>query len=350
MDKRDPTVIDLTYDPHTNQFVDPISEAIIKTATPPSLGKEVVTSDGSAEPPKRRRVTAQQVKLGLYCSGKAVRVVAALTVASFIIYSIVRLMMLVITAAIVLGHWFIEAAPVFGAAVICAILGYGAWRLADHVGRPSLDTDRIEIRRPDRRDEDDTQEVRSSSPFEEVVKPVVPKPTKKAQRPVPNNTPTPTKKAQVKTPQPAPKNAPTPTEKAQKPASSAATRQPAWACRLAAQWVAWLRANGDSQSVGMWSGGQYDLLANQYSGDITTAVNMHCNDKCAVSGLLDCHNPNGWDRRSSRKAPGHRDWDLMCATFGKHWLMSVARSNDGGRSFKKIANDVEHDLQRKGFL
>jgi hypothetical protein len=295
-DKQDPTVIDLAYDPHTNQFAYSIDEAIIKAVTPPSLGKEVVTSARGAEQSKNRQVTVQHVKLGLHYSGKAIKIATALTVTGFIVYSLVRLAMLLITAAITLWHWFIEAAPIFGTAIVYAILSYGACKLVDHTGTSSPDIEQTKIRRPERRDEDDT---RGETP--DIVKPVT-------------------------------------------------LTQPAWACRLAAQWVAWLRANGDVQSIGMWRGGQYDSLAHQYGGDIATAVNIHCNDKCAVSGLLDCHNPNGWGSRGDRKTPDHRDWDLMCATFGKHWLMKVARSNDGGRSFKKIANDIEHDLQRNGFL
>jgi hypothetical protein len=114
------------------------------------------------------------------------------------------------------------------------------------------------------------------------------------------------------------------------------------------QWLAAMRNRDTGQSVGMWQGGQYDLLATGlYDGDIATAVNMHSNDKCAMSHWLHVRNPNGWGRSGSKRGnPNHEDWSELKAKYGAGFVKRIQRMNDDGMPLHKIANYAEDHIRK----
>jgi hypothetical protein len=103
--------------------------------------------------------------------------------------------------------------------------------------------------------------------------------------------------------------------------------------------IARMRDRNTGQSVGMWSGGQYDLLATAYDMDIATAVNMHSNDKCAVSWLLHEANPKGGNPRDSR-GPKHSSWGEVNDALGPRVVKKIIAMNDSGTRLPVIADYV----------
>jgi hypothetical protein len=101
-----------------------------------------------------------------------------------------------------------------------------------------------------------------------------------------------------------------------------------------------MRDKDTGQSVGRWSGGHYDLLASAYDCDIATAVNMHSNDKCAISWLLHEDNPKGGNPRDSR-GNKHSSWHAINDKYGKRLIKDVIDMNDRGVRLNKIADYVE---------
>jgi hypothetical protein len=109
---------------------------------------------------------------------------------------------------------------------------------------------------------------------------------------------------------------------------------------IIARGLARLRSKKSTQSVGMWQGGQYDLLADaMYGGSLETAVNMHGNDHCAADHLLEeIQHYDGPRGRNGRKHPA---MDRAREVYGDKLLKDVIRMNDQGTSLRKIADYVE---------
>jgi hypothetical protein len=109
---------------------------------------------------------------------------------------------------------------------------------------------------------------------------------------------------------------------------------------LTDRWLARLRNKNSSQSVGMWQGGHYDLLADaMYGGSLETAINMHSDDRCGVDHLLEEIQP--YDGSRGRNGRKHPAMDKAREVYGDKLLKDVMRMNDRGTSLRKIADYVE---------
>lgn len=110
-------------------------------------------------------------------------------------------------------------------------------------------------------------------------------------------------------------------------------------------WLAKLRDKNSGQSLGMWRGAHYDLVAQQYGGDITTAVTMHGNDCCAIGYLLELDEPysGSWGRNGKK----HPAMTRVREKYGNKLIDAVISMNDRGYSLRKIADYVEREVGKR---
>jgi hypothetical protein len=115
---------------------------------------------------------------------------------------------------------------------------------------------------------------------------------------------------------------------------------------LTERWLAAMKDPDSGQAIGRWSGGHYDLMADSmYGGSIETAINMHYDDRCAVSWLQHLADPK--DRRYGKK---HSSWRKINEKYGRAFVKDVIRMNDSGMSLRRIAKKIEPKLRKQGHI